>query len=351
MTRKKVAVAMSGGVDSSVTAALLKKQGYQVQGVFMTLAQPDIDEQLVRVRAMADRLDVELTVIDLHHEFADLVLRYFRDSYFQGLTPNPCVVCNRHIKFGLFMDKALAGGAEFLATGHYVRLYRSDDGLYHLLKGNDPSKDQSYFLCQLRQDQLAKARFPLGEYRKDEVYEMAGELGLEFSRSEESQDVCFLKDQAVGDFLGGASTVAADDGGPVVTVDGREVGQHRGIYHFTIGQRRGLGIPDATPWYVVGLETAGNRVVVGKQQDLFRSRLHVAEPSWLAGYAPELPGELEVRIRYRHQPVLARVVQGRQGGFDVLFAEPQRAISPGQFAAFYRGDELLGGGPICKPDK
>jgi tRNA-specific 2-thiouridylase len=311
----------------------------------MTLAQPDIEEQVARVRAMADQLEVELTIIDLHQEFADLVLNYFRGSYFRGLTPNPCVVCNRHIKFGLFMDKALAGGAEFLATGHYVRLYRSDDGLYHLLKGNDPAKDQSYFLCLLQQGQLARVRFPLGEFRKDEVYEMAGELGLEFTRSEESQDVCFLKDQAVGDFLGESG--AADDAGPVVTVDGREVGQHRGIYHFTVGQRRGLGIPDATPWYVVGLEAAGNRVVVGKQQDLFSSRMHVAELNWLAGSAPELPAELEVRIRYRHQPVAARVGPGRQGGFDVLFGEPQRAISPGQFAAFYRGEELLGGGPIC----
>ncbi|MCK4838034.1 MAG: tRNA 2-thiouridine(34) synthase MnmA, partial [Desulfobulbaceae bacterium] len=293
MTQKKVAVAMSGGVDSSVTAALLKKQGYQVQGVFMTLAQPDIEDQVARVRAMADRLEIELSVIDLHQEFAGLVLDYFRDSYFRGLTPNPCVVCNRQVKFGLFMDRALDGGAEFLATGHYVRWQRDDDGLYHLLKGNDPAKDQSYFLCQLQQQQLARVRFPLGEYRKDEVYELAAELGLEFSRSEESQDVCFLKDQEVADFLGDSSAVA-DSSGPVVTVDDRVVGQHQGIHRFTVGQRRGLGIPDATPWYVVGLEAAGNRVVVGKQQDLFRSRLHVAELSWLAGYAPELPGKLEV---------------------------------------------------------
>lgn len=347
MTHKKVAVAMSGGVDSSVTAALLKKQGYQVQGVFMTLAQPDIDAQVVRVRAMADRLGVELTVIDLHKEFSELVLKYFRDSYFRGLTPNPCVVCNRHVKFGLFMDRALSGGAEFLATGHYVRLQRGADGLHHLLKGNDPSKDQSYFLCQLQQAQLARIRFPLGEYRKDEVYEMAEELGLEFTRSEESQDVCFLKDQDVGDFLGESTAVSDDFVGTVVTVDGRKVGQHGGIHRFTVGQRRGLGIPDATPWYVVALEPEGNRVVVGKQEDLFRSRLHVAELNWLGGHAPELPVELEVRIRYRHQPVPAQIIPGLQGGVDVLFAEPQRAISPGQFAAFYRGEELLGGGPIC----
>jgi tRNA-specific 2-thiouridylase len=345
MTKIKVAVAMSGGVDSSVTAALLKKQGYQVQGVFMTLAQPDIERQVIRVRAMAERLEVELTVIDLHREFGDLVLNYFRDSYFRGLTPNPCVVCNRHIKFGLFMDKALAGGAEFLATGHYVRRQPGDDGLFHLFKGHDPSKDQSYFLCMLTQAQLARTRFPLGEYRKDQVYELARELDLGFSRSEESQDVCFLQDQEVGDFLAdSAGTV--DCSGPVVSVDGRQLGRHQGIHRFTIGQRRGLGIPDATPWYVVGLEPDGRRVVVGKKEDLFRDRLHVAEINWLSGQQPKLPMELKVRIRYRHQPVAARIVPDPQDGFAVNFTELQRAISPGQFAAFYKGEELLGGGAI-----
>lgn len=345
MMQKKVAVAMSGGVDSSVTAALLKKQGYQVQGVFMTLAQPDIEAQVARVRAMAERLGVELSVIDLHQEFSELVLSYFRGSYFRGLTPNPCVVCNRQIKFGLFMEKALAGGAEFLATGHYVRNHLGSDGLYHLLKGNDPGKDQSYFLCQLRQEQLARVRFPLGEFHKEAVYGMAAEFGLEFTRSEESQDVCFLKDQSVGDFLGQDGS-SADYSGPVVTVAGRELGQHQGIHRFTIGQRRGLGLPDATPWYVVGLEPEDNRAIVGKKEDLFRSRLQVAEVNWLSGQAPELPVELEVRIRYRHQPVAARLVAEERGGIEVIFGEPQRAISPGQFAAFYRGEELLGGGPI-----
>lgn len=345
MTQKKVAVAMSGGVDSSVTASLLKKEGYQVQGVFMTLAQPDIETQVARVRAMADRLQVDLTVIDLQQEFNALVLAYFRDSYFRGLTPNPCIFCNRHIKFGLFLEKALAGGAEFLATGHYVRRQQGADGLYHLLKGSDPTKDQSYFLCQLRQEQLARVRFPLGEYRKEEVYGMAAGLGLGFTGREESQDVCFLANQNVADFLA-ESPLAGDLSGPVVTGDGREVGRHQGIHRFTIGQRRGLGLPDATPWYVIGLEATGNRVVVGKQEELYRSRLHVAELNWLGGEAPSLPAELEVRIRYRHQPVAAQVGPGRHGGVEVLFAEPQRAISPGQFAAFYRGEELLGGGPI-----
>jgi tRNA-specific 2-thiouridylase len=345
MTPKKVAVAMSGGVDSSVTAALLKKQGYQVEGVFMALAQPDLETQVARVRAMAARLDVGLRVIDLQREFAELVLAYFRADYFRGLTPNPCVVCNRHLKFGLLLARALAGGADWLATGHYARLQRGGDGLVRLLKGRDPAKDQSYFLCLLRQEQLARIIFPLGEYRKDEVYAMAGELGLEFTRGEESQDICFLREQTVGDFLGGGAA-GAEAEGVVVTVGGRVLGRHQGIHRFTVGQRRGLGLPDATPWYVVGLEALGNRVVVGKEADLFRSRLRVAEPNWLAGHAPALPLDLEVRIRYRHQPAAARLVAGGRGGVDVHFVEPQRAISPGQFAAFYRGEELLGGGSI-----
>ncbi|MFO7605994.1 MAG: tRNA 2-thiouridine(34) synthase MnmA [Desulfurivibrionaceae bacterium] len=347
MTGKKAAVAMSGGVDSSVTAALLKKEGYEVRGVFMALAQPDLDEQVARVRAMADRLGVELAVLDLRGDFERAVLDYFRDSYFRGLTPNPCVICNRQIKFGLFLEKALAAGADFLATGHYVRRQKGEDGRYHLLKGVDPAKDQSYFLCLLEQSRLARIRFPLGGYHKDQVYELAGELGLEFERHQESQDVCFLKGQEIGAYLDSSGAVR-DGSGPVVTVDGREVGRHRGIHHFTVGQRRGLGIPDATPWYVVGLEPAGNRVVIGKREDLYRSRLRVREMNWLAGRSPGLPGEFEVRIRYRQQPVPARVVPGEAGGFDIFFAEPQRAVSPGQFAALYRGEELLGGGPIAR---
>jgi len=344
--KQKVAVAMSGGVDSSVTAALLKKEGFEVNGVFMALAQPDIAEQEERVRAMAGRLGVGLAIIDLRREFSELILTYFRNSYFNGLTPNPCVICNRQVKFGLFMDKALSGGADFLATGHYVRLRHDDDGTSRLLKGNDPTKDQSYFLCLLRQEQLARARFPLGEYRKDDVYEMAADIGLQFSRSEESQDVCFLKDREVADYL--EETGGAPSGpGKVVTADGRQVGGHDGIHRFTIGQRRGLGIPDSTPWYVVGLEAEQNLVVVGKKEDLFHSGMRVSGVNWLAGLPPVIGGEdIEVRIRYRHQPAPAEILEDGQGGVEVVFREPQRAITPGQFAAFYRGDELLGGGPI-----
>lgn len=334
---------MSGGVDSTVTAALLKEAGAEVRGVFMALGQPDQEAQIAQVQALAGRLGIELEVIDLRSEFAARVVDYFRASYFRGETPNPCVVCNREVKLGLLLDRVLAGGAEFLVTGHYVRLHRDPGGGCHLRRGLDPSKDQSYFLCGLVPAHLRQLLFPLGEKRKSEVYGMAAGLGLSFTTSQESQDVCFLKGRELGDFL--AEAAPAESAGPVVTTDGREIGRHGGIYHFTIGQRRGLGIPAAAPYYVVGLEAAGNRVVVGTNEELFRDRLWVPEVNWLAG-PPELPVELAVQIRYRQHPVPARISALPTGGVEVAFADPQRAVTPGQFAAFYRGDELLGGGVI-----
>jgi len=334
---------MSGGVDSAVTAALLQQVGAEVRGVFMLLGQPDQDSQVDKVRGLADRLGVSLAVVDLREAFAARVISYFQASYFRGETPNPCVVCNRTIKLGLLLDQVLVSGAEFLATGHYVRLHRDPEGGCHLLRGLDPSKDQSYFLCGLAPERLQNLLFPLGEKCKSEVYELAAGLGLEFTPSQESQDVCFLKGRELGAFL--AEAAPPDLAGPVVTTAGREVGRHGGIYHFTIGQRRGLGIPAHAPYYVVGLEPEGNRVVVGSSEELFRDRLLVPEVNWLAG-APELPTELAVQIRYRQRPVAATVSPTPGGGVEVVFADPQRAVTPGQFAAFYRGEELLGGGVI-----
>lgn len=339
---RRIAVAMSGGVDSTVTAALLKAEGAKVRGVFMLLGQPGQEAQADRVRGLAERLGITLELVDLQEQFATLVIDYFRESYYRGETPNPCVVCNKTVKLGLLLGKSLEGGAEFLATGHYVRLRRDHDGSCHLLRGNDPAKDQSYFLNQLSQEQLRRLLFPLGEKRKSEVYAMAAGLGLAFKPDQESQDVCFLQGRELGDFLDEAAP--PDSAGMVVTTAGREVGRHRGIYHFTIGQRRGLGIPAAEPYYVVGLEKTG-RVVVGTGKELFRDRLLVEEVNWLAG-KPALPVELEVQIRYRQHPVWARIEAAPAGGVIVDFFEPQRAITPGQFAVFYRKEELVGGGAI-----
>lgn len=333
---------MSGGVDSTVTAALLKKGGAEVRGVFMLLGQPGQEDQADRVGGLAERLGIPLESVDLREAFAALVVDYFRESYYRGETPNPCVICNRSVKLGLLLEKVLEGGAEFLATGHYVRLRHDPAGASHLLRGIDPAKDQSYFLNQLSQNQLRRLLFPLGAKRKSEVYELAAGMGLTFKPDQESQDVCFLKGRELGDFLDEAAP--KDAAGVVVTTAGREVGRHRGIYRFTIGQRRGLGIPAAEPYYVVGLERSG-RVVVGGREELFRERLLVPEVNWSAGEVP-LPAELEVQIRYRQHPVRAILETAPAGGVSVNFYEPQRAVTPGQFAVFYRGDELLGGGVI-----
>lgn len=335
-------------MDSTVTAALLQEEGYEVRGIFMSLAQPNILRQVARVRAVAAKIGVKVDVVDLHEEFSAKVLDYFRASYCAGLTPNPCVICNRHVKFGLLLQHALASGNELLATGHYVRVDAGDDGTYHLRKGLDPTKDQSYFLCLLDQEQLSRVRFPLGKRRKDEVYASAGKLGLEFTRSEESQDVCFLQETNVGDFIEAGEVVAVP--GKVVTVDGKEVGEHSGIHRFTVGQRRGLGIPDATPYYVVALDVKTNQVVVGRKADLFSGQVKVSQMNWISGTAPDLPAGYEVRIRYRHQAVPAEIIPDGPN-MVIHFNEPQRAVTPGQFAVLYDGDEVVGGGVIRRLDE
>lgn len=342
----RVAVAMSGGVDSSVAAALLKKDGHEVQGFFMALAQPDLEEQLARVQKVAARLGIGVELVDLAEEFDKEVLEYFSQSYFQGKTPNPCVVCNSKIKFGRLLDLVTAKGFDCLATGHYARIVDDPAGGRRLFKGRDRKKDQSYFLCRLSQGQLSRIMLPHGEHRKDEVYGLAVELGLAGVHGPESQDVCFLKNTDVGGFLARRSK-AAPGSGPVVNRGGEQIGSHEGIHNFTIGQRRGLGIPDSTPYYVVGLEPLANKVIVGKKEDLLADRLLVMAVNWISGRAPELPQEFDVKIRYRHQAARAVVAPEAEHKLSVRFAEPQESITPGQFAVFYQDDELLGNGEIC----
>ncbi|MGV1100430.1 tRNA 2-thiouridine(34) synthase MnmA [Thiovibrio sp. JS02] len=346
---RKIAVAMSGGVDSSLTAALLMEQGAEVQGVFMALSQPDLVAQIARVRAVADFLGIPLAVLDLAETFRREVLAYFADSYFAGKTPNPCVVCNRTVKFGRLLAHARLGlGADLLATGHYARICGRPATGFHLKKGVDAKKDQSYFLACLSQEQLGQLIFPLGGHEKTEVYNLAAQHGFVFQPGEESQDVCFLKDIPVGDFLAGFLSSPSRPG-EIVSVAGRVLGRHRGIQYYTVGQRRGLGIPDQTPYYVIALDHARNRVIVGKDADLWADRLFLREVSWLAGSPPQLPKTYAVKIRYRHQGALAEVSRRIGGGVQVLFTEPQRAITPGQFAVFYQGDEVVGAGEIVAP--
>jgi len=340
-----VGVAMSGGVDSSVTAKLLKNKGYQVQGFFMALAQPDLGHQVERVKKVARHLDIPMTIVDLADEFQQTVLDYFTQSYFEGKTPNPCIVCNPRIKFGRLLEEILAHGCNFMATGHYARIVEGSDKTFHLLKGLDPKKDQSYFLHRLNQQQLSRILFPLGEQTKEHVYKMAAELGISGVHGAESQDVCFLKDTDVSSFL--AQTQSAENtAGPVITLNGKEIGQHEGIHCFTVGQRKGLGIPDVTPYYVVSLDPVQNAVVVGKKEDLYQRDLSVGDVNWTTGKEPELPHEFFTKIRYRHPGAPAQVIPSEKGIYTVHFQEPQMAITPGQFAVFYNDDEVIGGGII-----
>ena len=346
--RKKhfsVGVAMSGGVDSSVTATLLKNMGHNVHGFFMALAQPDLERQIERVKMVAAHLDIPLTVVDLAGEFKETVLEYFAKSYLAGKTPNPCVICNPRIKFGRLLEEILASGCDCMATGHYARIVRDPDDIFHLLKGLDPKKDQSYFLHRLTQQQLSRILMPLGEQTKENVYKMAAELGLSGVHGAESQDVCFLKDQDIVTFM--TQYAAADKGsGPIVNLEGKEVGYHKGIQYYTVGQRKGLGIPDATPYYVVSLDPGQNAVVVGKKDDLLQREMSVGEVNWLAGHEPPLPQDFLTRVRYRHKGAAATVKGPEKGVYKVRFHKPQSSITPGQFAVFYEGDEVIGGGVI-----
>lgn len=343
--RNTVAVAMSGGVDSTVTAALLKEKGYSVRGVFMVLAQPDLQLQVQQVRNVAERLSIPIELIDLSQPFDQAVLNYFRESYYHGRTPNPCIICNREIKFGRLRE-AILQSADFMATGHYARIEHDPQKGYRLLKGRDQEKDQSYFLSSLNQQQLGHIIFPLGNLTKTEVYGLARELGFaSFHKGKESQDVCFLKGRSVNDFLMQHPDPSVKPG-KIVTLSGKSIGRHQGIHRYTIGQRRGLGIPDQTPYYVVALDPANNQVFVGKQEDLWHRRVWLKNINWIAGKQPEMPQYFMVKIRYRHEPARAEVAVDRTGTMIVRFDEPQRAITPGQFAVLYKDDEVIAAGEI-----
>ena len=343
MKKKKIGIAMSGGVDSTACALQLLPQ-HDIQGFFMRLAGPDLDEKEQRVRDVADQLGINLQVIDLSREFSAIILHYFTTTYQQGLTPNPCMVCNPAIKFGLFMDVILARGMDAMATGHYARIQQEGD-TWRLCKGRDPAKDQSYFLARLNQQQLRHVLFPLGEQNKEEIYQFVEEQGLSGFRGQESQDICFLGSTPVGQFLSERLPQAGQQGS-IVTRQGQEMGRHQGLFHYTIGQRRGLGIADSSPWYVTALDPQSNRVIIGKEEELYRDRLLIRAPHWLTGQAPDEGQRYQVRIRYRHQGAEAGIKKIDDKHWQIQFDTPQRAITPGQFAVIYDDDRVIGSGEI-----
>jgi len=341
MSKQKVAVALSGGVDSAVAALLLKKASYEVTGLHMRLWDSLLfDYQAQWAENICRIFGIPYQQIDLQEEFQSCVVDYFCQEYQQGRTPNPCVACNQHIKFGLLLDKALSLGADYLATGHYARAEHSPDG-YRLLKAADTGRDQSYFLNTLTQEKLRHVLFPLGEHSRDEVEQIAEQAGLP-AAARSSQDICFISQKNYGAFLSQRLSLPPGD---IVDTRGKKLGQHRGIAFYTIGQRRGIGLASAHPLYVIRIEPENNRIVLGPEKELYSQRLTAHKLSWISGRAPQESITVKVRIRYKSKDAEAIISSGDDSA-DVHFAQPQKAVTPGQAIVFYNVDEVLGGGII-----
>jgi tRNA-specific 2-thiouridylase len=363
-TRKRVVVAMSGGVDSSVTAALLKEQGNEIIGVTMRVCtspesasagagegeKPTVHDNVLDAQDVAKQLDIPFHVINLEEEFQRLVIDYFVEEYFSGRTPNPCVRCNRLIKFDLLLKKARELGADFLATGHYARLKREEDGRVRMMKGVDAGKDQSYFLFTLTQEQLAATLFPIGGMTKQEVRALALRYGLKVAEKGESQEICFIPDDDYVRLLE-ASRGEGTLSGNIVDRMGNILGRHEGTYRYTVGQRKGLGIAHPHPLYVLGVDVGRKEVIVGAKEELITHGLTASRVNWIAPI-PDAPIEATCKIRYRQKQVKCTIIPLPDDSVEVRFETGEKGVTPGQAVVFYDGDEVLGGGfienGICK---
>ena len=349
--RLKVLAALSGGVDSSVAAALMLEAGHEVEAVTMVQTcdagpgSPGCCADPGDARLVAGQLGIRHRVLDYVDLFCGAVIRPFAAAYRQGLTPNPCIECNRRVRFGALLEEAGGLGFDALATGHHARI-RPGPGGFRLLRGADPAKDQSYVLHMLGQAQLGRLAFPVGEMAKEEVRRKARSLGLSSADRPESQDLCFVGPGGYREFLREQFPEAAHPG-PVVDTGGREVGRHDGVAAFTVGQRRGLGVALGEARYVVEVRPEEATIVVGGPGDLLAAGCRVGGVSWVAGRPPEDAG-LEVKVRYRSPAAAARLEPGAAGEWLVRFEVPQAAVTPGQAAVLYRGDEVMGGGTILE---
>jgi len=356
--RIRVVCGMSGGVDSSTSAAMLVEQGYDVIGVTLKLWKQDCfspNEDLFKccgakaaddVRAVCDHLGIPFHLIDEAEEFQKQVISYFVAEYKAGRTPNPCILCNEHLKFGTLLRHAEQLGAQYVATGHYARLERAN-GRTLLKRGRDPRKDQSYFLFSLRQDQLSRALFPVGDQTKSDTRTAARHRQLKTAEKKESMEICFVPDKDYGKFLQQANLVQKHRG-EIVDLQGRVLGHHDGIEFYTIGQRKGLGITTPKPVYVVELDAENNRVIVGADSALDRDEFTVNRCNWIPFDDLSVPIEVTVKIRYNHPGTPATVTPLGAGNAKVKLQVPQRAITPGQAAVFYQDDLVVGGGWIAR---
>lgn len=366
-TKERVVVGLSGGVDSAVSAHLLKQQGYDVVGIFMKNWEDDDDDEYCSSRqdfldaaSVADVLGIEMEHVNFAAEYKDRVFAEFLREYQAGRTPNPDVLCNAEIKFKAFLDHAMRLGAEKIATGHYARV-RERDGRFELLKGLDASKDQSYFLHRLNQAQLSKTLFPVGELRKTEVRRIAAEIGLPNAKKKDSTGICFIGERPFREFL---NRYLANQPGPIRNDRGRVIGEHMGLSFYTLGQRKGIGIGgvkekgaprgggEHEPWFVARKDIENNTLYVVQGHDhpwLQSLELAADEASWVAGEAPA-PGAMAAKTRYRQADAACVLKAGANGAFELAFQEPQWAVTPGQSAVLYDGDVCLGGGFIARRD-
>lgn len=355
--KKRVVVGMSGGVDSSVAAYLLKQQGYDVIGVTMQIWQDEAQEQIEDnggccgitavddARRVAAQLDIPYYVMNFKNEFKKNVIDYFTREYISGRTPNPCIACNRYVKWESLLKRSIDIGADYIATGHYARISVLPNGRYAVRNSAAAKKDQTYALYNLTQEQLSRTLMPVGDYTKDEIRKIAAEAGIQVANKPDSMEICFVPDNDYAGFIS-RETGYVSEPGNFVDMDGNILGRHRGIIHYTVGQRKGLGLAVGRPVFVAAIRPETNEVVIGENDDVFSSKLYADRLNFMSIESLEEPMRVKAKIRYSHEGADCTVRMADKGILECVFDEKQRAVTPGQALVLYDGEYVLGGGTI-----